>query len=126
MRAVEFAQHLGKHILEVLSVGDVWQELHIVVVHCLPVQAVDILVIELLVNLLPGVLENVFALLAGPVLEFSGEGDVLSLAIGKIHTNYAAAADHIDILSALVGNEAAPQAFLQLLDRAGLEVTFEH
>ena len=81
MRTVEFAQHLGKKVLEILSVGDVRQELHIVVVHSLPVQTVDVLVIELLVNLLPGMLEDIFTLLGGPILEFSGKADALPLSV---------------------------------------------
>ena len=91
MGTVEFAEHLGKEILEIEIVVDVIQECLIVVVIILPVGAMQVLNIELLLDLLPYMLEHIPPLFCRSVLEITGETDGLRIAARQRNLGYAAA-----------------------------------
>ena len=91
MGTVQFAEHFGKKVLEIEIVVYVLQECRIVVVIILPVCAVQILNIELLLDLLPYMLEHIPPLFCRSVLEITGETDGLRIAARQRNLGYAAA-----------------------------------
>ena len=107
MGTVEFTEHLGEQVLEIEVVVYIGEELRVVVVHSLPVHAVDCGVVELLVHLLPAVFEDVGALLGGPVVELRIEADGRDLAEIEVHLRKACRSQEEDVLPVLVRNERA-------------------
>ena len=97
MRAVEFAEELGEHFLEVEVVVDVREELGVCGLVACPVYAVDLRVVELLLHLLPDVVEDVFPFLRRSVFEFAAEGDAFPRAAAGGDLRYAVAGEEEEV-----------------------------
>ena len=78
---IELAEELGEHLGKVLIVVDMREELAVGRAVVVPVHAMQLDVVELLLDLLPAVIEDVATLLGWAVLEVSGELDVLQRAV---------------------------------------------
>ena len=110
VRGVQLAQHLAQHVAEVVFVVDVGQELAVHLAVGLPVHAVQLGVVELVLHLLPDVVEQVLPLLVGTVVERCLEAHVLALALAQIHFLDAAGTE-VEVLEVLVGlHDAAAHA----------------
>ena len=108
--------------MEIEVVVDVRQELFICLAVSFPVDAVDVGNIELLVNLLPDMVEDIFALLGRLVFEYSVEADAFLLSCGSRNLGYAAAIEHEHIFVILARIDGAHHPFGDYLDAVVLEV----
>ena len=106
VRAVELAQHLAQHVAEVVVVVDMGQEALVGRAIALPVDAVDVGVVELVLDLSPDVVEQILTLLVGLPVEGSLEADGLLLALGEVQL-LDALGDEIEVLEVLVGLHVA-------------------
>ena len=107
VRGVQLAQHLAQHVAEVVFVVDVGQELAVHLAVGLPVHAVQLGVVELVLHLLPDVVEQVLPLLVGTVVERCLEAHVLALALAQVHFLDASGTE-VEVLEVLVGLHDAP------------------
>ena len=92
MRGVKLAKHLAKHLLEVVVVVDVGQESLVGLAVAVPVDVVQILHVELVLDLSPYVVEHVGTLAIGLVVERGLEVDVLGGAARCVELLDAASA----------------------------------
>ena len=84
MRAVQFAQHLAQHVTEIVLIINIRQEPAINVAIAFPVYAVDVLNIELVLHLLPDMVENVGTLLVRTIVELCLKGDGSRCSLGQV------------------------------------------
>ena len=77
MRGIKLAKHLAEHLREVEVVVDIRQETLVGLALCLPVNTVEIDVIELVLHLSPHMVEEILTLLVGLHVKPCLEVDVL-------------------------------------------------
>ena len=61
MRTVQLAQHLAQHLLKIVIIVDMWQELTVSSSHSIPVYSMHIYVIETCLFLTVYIVEHIFA-----------------------------------------------------------------
>ena len=125
MRAVQFAQQFGKHLLEIVIVVDMRQETGIRLFVAFPIDAADGRVVELILYLTPCMVEDVFALFGRTIVEIGRKLDRFGLAILDIHLLQFSARDEEEVLALLVGiKRISAHAFNQQLGRTFAEIMF--
>ena len=102
MRSVQLTEHFAQHLLEVVIVVDIRQEAFVSLAVALPVNSMNVLVIELVFHLSPNVVEHICALLVWLVVELSLKLYVLhGFALWR-HLLDASVGSEIDFLVRLV------------------------
>ena len=104
MRAVQFTQHFAHQFLEVVVVVDARQESAVSVTVAFPVDAMNVFLVELVLHLLPSMVEDVFPFLGRLVVEDGFETDRLALAVLYGHLLDAATGAEIEVVALLVWN----------------------
>ena len=79
MRSIQLTEELAQHFSEVLIIINVREELAVGLTVVVPIDTMEVDVIELLLDLLPCVVEDILTLCCGTVLKFSSEADRLEL-----------------------------------------------
>ena len=107
MRTVQLAQQFGQHLLEVVVVVDVRQVTFVGLAIAFPVDAMQVGVIELVLHLAPGVVEDVGTLLGRAVAEVGGKAYPRHLALAHGDFLDGSAGEQVDVLAVLVDGHAA-------------------
>ena len=118
MRDVEFAEQLGTHLGKVTCVADVWQEACVARVEHSPVGTVHSGVIQLLMGLMPDVLEGLLTPPRGIIVVEAFEIYIGNLAAGDVELLDASALGVIGRL-ALIGDVEAGESHALCLDGSG-------
>ena len=106
MRGIELAEHFAEHLGHVVVVGDVGQELAVIVSVVLPVAAVHVRAVEAVLHRLDHVLEDVLPLLGGGIVNGGGEWYLFRLPV--VERNLAdVSAAQVDGFAVGGGREAA-------------------
>ena len=124
MRGVELAQHLAEHLLEVIVVVDVWQELLVGLAIAFPIHAMKLWIVELVLYLSPDMVEEVLALCRRLVVEVCLEVHCLGAIVGEVYLLDAVAVAEEEVLDVLVCLETTiAYIFENKLGRAILQVS---
>ena len=107
MRSIQLAQHLAQHIPEVVLIINIRQETAIVIAIAFPVNLVQILYIELILNLAPDVVEQVSTLLIRTIVEYGLEVNVLSRFLSEIQLLDTTTRNQEQVIKLLVGLHSA-------------------
>ena len=79
VRSIQLTEELAQHLAEVLIIINVGEELAVGLTVVVPVDTMEVDVIELLLDLLPSVIEDILTLCCRTVLKLSCEADRLEL-----------------------------------------------
>ena len=79
MRSIQLSEELAQHFSEVLIIINVREELAVGLTVVVPVDPMEVDVIELLLDLLPCVVEDILTLSCGTMLKLSSEADRLEV-----------------------------------------------
>ena len=123
MRAIELAEHLREHVAEVVVVVDIRQELRIGLLVSCPVDAMQLRIIELILDLLPDMVEDIRTLRIRTVVEVGLEADGLLRLTGEVDLPDAVVVD-IEVLEVLVRLQTVAHALHHDLRLAFHEVVF--
>ena len=113
MRTVQFAQHFAQQILEIVVVVDGRQETAISFAVSVPIDAVNVFFIELVLHLLPSMVENVLTLKGRFIIEDSFEWNRFSLSVFNGYLFDTSTSAHIEVFALLVDQHRAITYILQ-------------
>ncbi len=107
MRCVQLTQDLAEQNREVGAVADIWKELTVVGGVVVPVNSVEVGVVEFVLDLTCHVVEDIFALSRRAAVVGSLELDWIRAALGEVNLLHALAADHEEIVTLGIGHKRA-------------------
>ena len=113
MRTVQFTQHLTQHFRKIVVIVDIRQEALISFFVSIPVRTLQVCHIELIIYLLPDVVEDIFTLTIRAVIEESLKFNWRNLAAFNLYLLHSVAGTKEDILPFLVRLQSACTYFLQ-------------
>ena len=113
MRTVQFTQHLTQHFRKIVVIVDIRQEALISFFVSIPVRTLQVCHIELIIYLLPDVVEDIFTLTVRTVIEESLKFNWRNLAAFNLYLLHSVAGTKEDILPFLVRLQSACTYFLQ-------------
>ena len=100
MRSIQLTEEFAEHFTEVLIIGDIGEELTISRAVIVPVDAVEIDIVELLLDLLPSMVEDISTFGSWAMLKLSCEADGLeATAIELVEPRRSTNIDRLTILT---------------------------
>ena len=106
MRSVQLTQHFTQHFRKVVVIIDIWQEAFIARLIARPVRSLQIFHIELIIHLLPNMVENILTFSIRTIIEEGlklNRSNFTALCLYFLHT-FAAAKENI--LSILIRQQS--------------------
>ena len=125
MAGVELAQNLAEQLGKVVTVVDIGQEAAIFLRVAVPVDAVDILVVELVLHQTLHVVEHIFAFCRSVERRFGAEVDGFHITRAQVIALDGAVGHRVELLRGTVGEETSvAPALLEHLRLLLLEVHY--